>query len=168
MLTIRGLRAPVLITAARPYSTQKRAGSPWTIAADDELIRLWGEGVSASEIGAALDVSKNAVVGRVHRLGLPKRKQTSHGTLLQPQDRAVLRAIERAANAEAQCPTNRTLCELIGSASESTPVNALRRLREAGFIEVERYGTTRVVTIVATGRRTAGDVHCGFARAANG
>ena len=35
---------------------------------------FWGEGLTASEIGRRLNVSKNAVVGKVHRLGLPKRQ----------------------------------------------------------------------------------------------
>jgi GcrA cell cycle regulator len=34
---------------------------------------LWGEGLPTSEIGRRLGVTKNAVVGKVHRLGLPKR-----------------------------------------------------------------------------------------------
>lgn len=38
------------------------------------LIALWDEGLSTAEIGRRLDVTKNAVVGKVHRLGLPKRQ----------------------------------------------------------------------------------------------
>ncbi len=38
------------------------------------LIALWNEGLPASEIGRRLGVTKNAVVGKVHRLGLPKRQ----------------------------------------------------------------------------------------------
>jgi len=34
----------------------------------NELIRLWDEGLSASAVAAALGVSKNIVVGRIHRL----------------------------------------------------------------------------------------------------
>jgi GcrA cell cycle regulator len=34
----------------------------------NELIRLWGEGLSVSAIGTALGVSKNTVTGRIHRL----------------------------------------------------------------------------------------------------
>ena len=37
------------------------------------LIALWNEGLSTSVIGERLGVTKNAVVGKVHRLGLPKR-----------------------------------------------------------------------------------------------
>lgn len=34
----------------------------------NDLIRLWGDGLPASAIGAALGVSKNTVIGRIHRL----------------------------------------------------------------------------------------------------
>lgn len=42
------------------------------------LIALWDEGLPASEIGRRLGVTKNAVVGKVHRLGLPKRASPIH------------------------------------------------------------------------------------------
>jgi GcrA cell cycle regulator len=42
--------------------------------ADTELLRkLWAEGFSCSQIGNKLGRTKNAVIGRVHRLGLPQR-----------------------------------------------------------------------------------------------
>ncbi|HEX3347555.1 MAG TPA: GcrA family cell cycle regulator [Acetobacteraceae bacterium] len=44
---------------------------------NDELIAklqiLWGEGHSTSEIGRRIGMSKNAVVGKAHRLNLPSR-----------------------------------------------------------------------------------------------
>ena len=45
----------------------------WTPIKTSALIALWNEGIATIEIGKRLGVSKNAVVGRVHRLGLPKR-----------------------------------------------------------------------------------------------
>lgn len=45
----------------------------WTPKRVSALIALWNEGLSTSEIGNRLNVTKNAVVGKVHRLGLPKR-----------------------------------------------------------------------------------------------
>ena len=45
----------------------------WTPERITELKRLWVTGASTAEIGRQLDVSKNAVVGKVHRLGLPGR-----------------------------------------------------------------------------------------------
>jgi len=45
----------------------------WTEERIEELSKLWAEGLSAAEIGKRLGITKNAVVGKVHRLGLPKR-----------------------------------------------------------------------------------------------
>ncbi|MBF0095505.1 MAG: global cell cycle regulator GcrA-like protein [Alphaproteobacteria bacterium] len=45
----------------------------WTDERIAELVRLWNEGLTTGEIGRQLDVSKNAVVGKAHRLGLTGR-----------------------------------------------------------------------------------------------
>ncbi|WP_035724843.1 GcrA family cell cycle regulator [Fodinicurvata fenggangensis] len=45
----------------------------WTPDRIDELTRLWNEGQSASAIGKQLGISKNAVVGKAHRLKLAAR-----------------------------------------------------------------------------------------------
>ncbi len=45
----------------------------WTPQTISALIALWNEGLTTSEIGVRLGITKNAVVGKVHRLGLPKR-----------------------------------------------------------------------------------------------
>lgn len=45
----------------------------WTEEAIGRLRTLWAEGHSTAEIGRRLGVSKNAVVGKAHRLDLPAR-----------------------------------------------------------------------------------------------
>ena len=45
----------------------------WNDNAIGELHSLWAEGHSTAEIGRRLGVSKNAVVGKAHRLNLPAR-----------------------------------------------------------------------------------------------
>jgi GcrA cell cycle regulator len=45
----------------------------WSDAQKAELARLWGEGHSTTEIGRRMNISKNAVVGKAHRLNLPAR-----------------------------------------------------------------------------------------------
>ena len=42
----------------------------WPDAAIARLKQLWGEGLSASECGQRMGVSRNSVIGKVHRLGL--------------------------------------------------------------------------------------------------
>lgn len=48
--------------------------SIWTEEAKKELSRLWSAGMPASEIGLKLGTTKNAVIGKVHRMGLPSRR----------------------------------------------------------------------------------------------
>ncbi|MBP8939426.1 MAG: GcrA cell cycle regulator, partial [Agrobacterium sp.] len=46
----------------------------WTDERVEKLKKLWAEGLSASQIAAQLGgVSRNAVIGKVHRLNLPGR-----------------------------------------------------------------------------------------------
>lgn len=45
----------------------------WTPQRINALIALWDEGLPTSEIGRRLGITKNAVIGKVHRLGLSKR-----------------------------------------------------------------------------------------------
>jgi len=45
----------------------------WTEEAINQLRQMWAEGKSTGEIGKILGVSKNAVVGKAHRLGLESR-----------------------------------------------------------------------------------------------
>lgn len=45
----------------------------WTAKRVGALIAYWNRGLSANEIGRRLSVTKNAVIGKVHRIGLQKR-----------------------------------------------------------------------------------------------
>ncbi|CAK0748637.1 GcrA cell cycle regulator [Azospirillaceae bacterium] len=61
----------------------------WTDERVEALKALWGQGMSASEIAEALgDISRNAVIGKAHRLGLSgrpspiKKKLTRGATIL--------------------------------------------------------------------------------------
>ena len=50
------------------------AGITWTDERVDILKKLWSDGLSASQIAAEIGgVSRNAVIGKVHRLGLSGR-----------------------------------------------------------------------------------------------
>lgn len=45
----------------------------WTFETVRRLRQLWAEGLSTAEIGRQLNISKNAVIGKAHRLELPRR-----------------------------------------------------------------------------------------------
>lgn len=49
----------------------------WTDERVEKLTKLWADGLSASQIAAQLGgVSRNAVIGKVHRLNLPGRAKS--------------------------------------------------------------------------------------------
>ena len=48
--------------------------SGWTEERLEQLTKLWSQGLSITQIGLKLGVTRNAVVGKVHRMGLPKRQ----------------------------------------------------------------------------------------------
>ena len=51
----------------------------WTDERVEQLTKLWGEGLSASQIAKELGgVTRNAVIGKVHRLGLSGRAKPSN------------------------------------------------------------------------------------------
>jgi len=50
-------------------------GFEWNAERVEELTKLWATGLSASEIGRKLGITKNAVVGKVRRLDLAMRRQ---------------------------------------------------------------------------------------------
>jgi GcrA cell cycle regulator len=57
----------------------------WTRAQIDELTRLWGEGLTGSQIGQRMGITKCAVLGKVHRLGLPVRGSPINSPRLTPE-----------------------------------------------------------------------------------
>jgi GcrA cell cycle regulator len=59
----------------------------WTDERVELLKKMWGEGQSASQIAKELGgVTRNAVIGKVHRLGLSNR--TASGTAAKPEAKA--------------------------------------------------------------------------------
>lgn len=76
---------------------------------------------------------------------------------LTPSEHTVLAAIEKAAARGERCPSNDQIAGIIGCGlgSASGMVTALER---KGWIAVERGSTNRVVTVLATGKCTAGTV----------
>jgi len=77
---------------------------------------------------------------------------------VKPAEKTILAAVERAANAGDECPTNIELADLAGLNSVGASSGALSRLQQRGLVVIERGPMHRVVTIVATGKKTAGVV----------
>ena len=74
----------------------------WTDERVARLSKLWAEGLSASQIATDLGgVTRNAVIGKVHRLGLSGRVKSTTGG--RPK-RAAAEAAPAAASMEASTP----------------------------------------------------------------
>ena len=58
------------VESAEPAQIVEPTWTPERIAS---LIELWEEGVTTAEIGRRIGVTKNAVIGKVHRIGLVPR-----------------------------------------------------------------------------------------------
>lgn len=59
----------------------------WPAERDNLLRELWEQGLSARLCGIELGCTRNAVIGRAHRLGLPSRKPTGPNGGRQPRKR---------------------------------------------------------------------------------
>ena len=73
-----------------------------------------------------------------------------------PRDQRMLDLLTAAAEAGDACPTNDQLCGEMGMGSIGAPPQVMNRLVARGMITVERFSQSRVVTIVASGKATAG------------
>ncbi|MFY9640679.1 MAG: GcrA family cell cycle regulator [Rhodomicrobium sp.] len=63
----------------------------WTDERVDLLKKLWSDGLSASQIATKLgEVTRNAVIGKVHRLGLAGRATTSRVRTARPRSNIAL------------------------------------------------------------------------------
>ncbi len=61
-------------------------GVTWDDQRIEQLKKLWGDGLSASQIAAALgSVTRNAVIGKVHRLGLSGRAKAKPAATARPR-----------------------------------------------------------------------------------
>ena len=71
--------------------------SPWTEDRMARLTELWQAGLSASRIGEKMELSKNAIVGKAHRLGLKSRPSPINysGRVATPRKAALSRATEK-------------------------------------------------------------------------
>jgi GcrA cell cycle regulator len=89
----------------------------WTDERVEKLKKLWSEGLSASQIAAQLGgVSRNAVIGKVHRLSLPGRAKAGGGSVATNRAAAPKRATSapRAPNFASRVVT-KTVARPVGS-----------------------------------------------------
>ena len=100
----------------------------WTDDRVELLKKLWGEGLSASQIAGRLGgVTRNAVIGKVHRLGLSGRATTTRMKSSRPRARAA--AVKRISKPRFAQPGNPALRSLYQGTGEAytPPVEELER-----------------------------------------
>ncbi len=71
----------------------------WTPELIKELKKLWKKGLTTGEIGRAIGMSKNAVVGKAHRLGLESRPSPIKREDEQPKSK-----VQRSVKKETKTP----------------------------------------------------------------
>jgi GcrA cell cycle regulator len=74
----------------------------WTDERVELLRKLWSDGLSASQVAAELGpgITRNAVIGKIHRLGLAERAKTANA----PRQRAAKAARPATASVAASAP----------------------------------------------------------------
>ncbi|WP_376098339.1 GcrA family cell cycle regulator [Roseomonas sp. CCTCC AB2023176] len=101
----------------------------WTNEAIETLKALWAEGHSTAEIGRRMGISKNAVVGKAHRLHLAARPSP-----IQREDRpapvvtAAPEAVAPAPRVERPAPAPRAIAPRAPAAPPTAVVRPFQRL----------------------------------------
>ncbi len=89
------------------------AGATWTDERVELLKKLWTDGLSASQIAAELgNVTRNAVIGKVHRLGLSGRAKDVKTAPTTPRARKVTRTPSAPAPIAPQTHSNVVLAPI--------------------------------------------------------
>ena len=71
---------------AKARTLQKDIGMSWTDERVELLKKLWSDGLSASQIAAELGgITRNAVIGKAHRLGLSGRAKSASSAAPRPR-----------------------------------------------------------------------------------
>ncbi len=91
--------AGTLIDSVRLHMRLEQSAMNWTDERVDMLRKLWAEGLSASQIAAQLgSVTRNAVIGKVHRLKLSSRGRPASAPVKPKKQPAAPRSAARAAS----------------------------------------------------------------------
>lgn len=93
----------------------------WTDERVDLLRKLWGEGLSASQIAAQLGgVSRNAVIGKVHRLKLSSRGRATAAPTRQKKAPAAATSTTVAKTVTRTAPVIRPVTVSVGATALQT------------------------------------------------
>lgn len=98
---------------------RSNVNSVWTEALVADLIRLWDHGYSCAQIGALIGVTRNAVIGKAHRLQLPSHTRA-------PNVNGQKRSINPKSPREPRQPGTRPkVCTTVFKSRERKPANKI-------------------------------------------
>ena len=75
---------------------------PWNVDNVARLKELWDQGLPTAQIGKLLEFTKNAVVGKAHRIGLERRPSPIRRTAVKPDRKKARSPIMPILNFESQ------------------------------------------------------------------
>ena len=106
----------------------------WTDERVETLKRMWGEGQSASQIAKELGgVTRNAVIGKVHRLGLSNRGGSAAPEAEKEEEKQeIAPKAEAKAEAKAKAPAKLEPAPEPEPAAETRPIPARKQIIPAG------------------------------------
>ena len=99
-------------------AVRTKANGGWSKDDDGHLAKLWNANLTTVEIGARLDRSKNSVIGRAHRIGLPAKFYNP----LPPELRKFRRAETQRRYRERLGPQANTIKNQLWRAKKSEPI----------------------------------------------
>ena len=106
----------------------------WTDDRVAKLTKLWADGLSASQIAAELGgVTRNAVIGKVHRLGLSGRAKQPSASSKRPK-----RAARNGYNARTRTPAR----NLVGGTGNSENRNVVQDIPAPDSLKLELFELT--------------------------
>ncbi|RAK52621.1 GcrA family cell cycle regulator [Phenylobacterium deserti] len=111
-----------------PHPQDPPGSGGWTPERVARLEQLWRDGVSASQAAARLGVTRNAVIGKVHRLGL-----SQHGA----HARAAGAVAPTRRSHRPRTPSKSRPVAAAGSSARARPVKAAGVRSKAAELEVE-------------------------------
>jgi len=109
----------------------EEAWMSWDDGRIERLKKLWSDGLSASQIAAELGgVTRNAVIGKVHRLGLSGRAKSKPATVARPRVKTTVK--------QARIPVATTRGNLAVIEMVETEVEVIRKPAEVLMIPLSR------------------------------
>ena len=81
---------------------------PWNDENVSKLRELWDKGLPTAQIGKLLGFTKNAVVGKAHRIGLETRPSTIRRTAVKPDRKKARSPVDPKLNFESKVSLNKS------------------------------------------------------------